>query len=508
MELFNEPIIQKKTLGDVIKNDNVMTNTTMVGGTFNGGKITIGSGNNIFTANKDGIFLGSSSFDTAPFSVNMLGDVIANSIIITGGSLDGTSTIGGRLCSTVAEAIDANGHFIDDRFDTDSKTILSDFTFGTSGALQIGTYSDGVSGDIRISPNGILGRNKDGDTTFSINGTTGEATFGGTLVAASGTFGTVTAGILSGVEISGSTITGGTIQTSSTGQRVEIASSNNTITFYNSSGSRVAQLGGGDYIGTALRVGLDSDTTTGVFVTSSQESDIGFQYASSGNYTSVGTNIQLTGATNTGIGVNINHEGSGGESIYIDTSNGAKGVAISNTGSGESLKILSWAGQSINIYHRATNYNAIELTATSQYDALLINSNLGNGKSAIHTNTYTGSCAFFESIAADPAVTITHSANTGNPALTINKTGIGSGIYIDKNSYGSTINIDMDDSTNNDSVGIEIDVYNGVYPTRALAFNFYGNLRAYASSLGSLSGVIRVKHGGSIGYIPIYSSYS
>jgi phage tail sheath protein FI len=142
MELFNEPIIQKKTLSDVIKNDNVMTNTTMVGGSFNGGKITIGSGNNIFTANKDGIFLGSSSFDTAPFSVNMLGDVIANSIIITGGSLDGTTTIGGRLCSTVAEAIDANGHFIDDRFDTDSKTILSDFTFGTSGALQIGTYSE------------------------------------------------------------------------------------------------------------------------------------------------------------------------------------------------------------------------------------------------------------------------------------------------------------------------------------------------------------------------------
>lgn len=224
MELFNEPIIQKKTLSDVIKNDNVITNTTMVGGTFNGGKITIGSGENLFTANKDGIFLGSSSFSTAPFSVNMLGDVIANSIIITGGSLDGTSTIGGRLCSTVAEAIDANGHFIDERFDTDSKTILSDFTFGTSGALQIGTYENGVSGDIRISPNGILGRNKDGDTTFSINGTTGDATFGGTLVAASGTFGTVTAGILSGVEISGSTITGGTIQTATSGKRIRVLS--------------------------------------------------------------------------------------------------------------------------------------------------------------------------------------------------------------------------------------------------------------------------------------------
>ncbi len=508
MELFNEPIIQKKTLGDVIKNDNVITNTTMVGGTFNGGKITIGSGENIFTANKDGIFLGSSSFDTAPFSVDMLGAVIASSITITGGSLDGTTTIGGRLCSTVAEAIDANGHFIDDRFDTDSKTILSDFTFGTSGALQIGEYESGVSGDIRISPNGILARNKDGDTTFSINGTTGDATFGGTLVAASGTFGTVTAGILSGVEISGSTITGGTIQTASNGQRVEIASSDNTFTFYNNDDDIITQLGGGDYIGTALRVNLDSSTTTGVDVRSSQEYDTGFQYVASGNYSSVGTNIQLTGATNSGTGININHEGTSGESIYIDTSNGAKGIAISNSGSGESLKIISSAGQSININHFATNYNAIELTATSQYDALLINSNLGNGKSAIHTNVYKGGCAFFESSATDPAVTITHSANTGNPALTINKDGIGSGIYLNKNSRGSTISIDQDDTTNNDSVGIEIDVYNGVYPTRALAFNFYGNLRANASSLGSLSGVIRVKHGGSIGYIPIYSSYS
>ncbi len=508
MELFNEPIIQKKTLSDVIKNDNVITNTTMVGGTFNGGKITIGSGNNIFTANKDGIFLGSSSFNTAPFSVNMLGDVIANSIIITGGSLDGTSTIGGRLCSTVAEAIDANGHFIDDRFDTDSKTILSDFTFGTSGALQIGTYESGVSGDIRISPNGILGRNKDGDTTFSINGTTGDATFGGTLVAASGTFGTVTAGILSGVSISGSTITGGTIQTSSTGQRVEIASSNNTLTFYNDDDGIVTQLGGGDNISNALRVNLDSPTTTGVDVRSSQEYDIGFQYVASGNHRSVGTNIQLTGATNTGIGVNINHDGSGGEGIFIDTSNGADGVEISNSGSGNSLKINSSAGQSININHSATNYNAIELTASGSYDALLINSDLGNGKSAIHTNVSGGGCAFFESTAGDTAVTITHDVASGNPALTINKTGIGNGIYIDKDNYGGAISINLDDSSNHDSVGVEIDVYNGVYPTRALAFNFGGNLRANASSLGSLSGVIRVKHGGSVGYIPIYSSYS
>ena len=382
MELFNEPIIERKTLSEVIKNDNVITNTSIVGGSFNGGNITIGSGENLFTANKDGIFLGSSSFSTAPFSVNMLGDVIANSIIITGGSLDGTSTIGGRLCSTVADAIDANGHFIDERFDTDSKTILSDFTFGTSGALQIGTYSDGVSGDIRISPNGILGRNKDGDTTFSINGTTGDATFGGTLVAASGTFGTVTAGILDGVSISGSTITGGTIQTASTGQRVAIASSDNTITFYNSSGNSVAQLGGGDYIGTALRVDLDSDTTTGIDVVSSQASDIGFQYSSNGNYASVGFNVQLTGATNSGTGLNINHNGSGGEGLYIDTSAGARPLQIANSGNGIGMYYSSTGtGIDLNISHTNTSGTvpSIDITNNSGGAAIKITKGISSG---------------------------------------------------------------------------------------------------------------------------------
>ncbi|MCK9320140.1 hypothetical protein [Methanoculleus sp.] len=337
MELFNEPIIQKKTLSDVIKNDNIITNSTMVGGSFNGGKITIGSGENLFTANKDGIFLGSSSFNTAPFSVNMLGDVIANSITITGGSLDGTSTIGGRLCSTVAEAIDANGHFIDDRFDTDSKTILSDFTFGTSGALQIGTYSDGVSGDIRISPNGILGRNKDGDTTFSINGTTGEATFGGTLVAASGTFGTVTAGILSGVEISGSTITGGTIQTASSGQRVVISGSNNALTFYNSNNFPTVSLANAD--GTAVYILSDSVSSTGITI-SSASSGNGIYCSNAANVAYRGIYVEQTntGDSNTSPCVELQHDGRYYAQL-IETTNQSGGILCQTFGTGKSVVI-------------------------------------------------------------------------------------------------------------------------------------------------------------------------
>lgn len=812
MELFNEPTIQQKTLGDVIKNDNVLTNTTMVGGSFNGGNIVIGSGENIFTANKDGIFLGSSSFSTAPFSVDMQGNMIAssatiagditssnyssvipyagykldyetgygyfNQVVINGGTIGGvavsnvstvsdstaiTAPTGLAISSTTTTRAD-DGTISsnitltwDDETDTkfshyqirykknsftyyqyinsnintitiDGLTPNTSYNFAVSSVNKYGilsTYSStvtsttasngssptlvgGVSatGGIQYiiiewtkntesdissynvyrntvndsSTSTLIGNCKtnyfiDGgrtggteyfywikalntsnllSTNYStvasatprnvtsedvvtlagskvlIDGTTylsnwrnstdltkidGGNIYTGTVtttqlnftpvqstnviasinasaegitidadnltISAATTFtsgydptskvdevggkydsassgarvrifpdtntgiqiidddsndvfkcvvggtnvGDVIIGDYTGGQgifydkseatttfkgdITGSSITGSTFQTTAgTGQRVELEGTNNTLTFYNSSNESVAQLGGGDYIGTALRVDLDSSTTTGVFVNSSQESDIGFQYASSGNYTSVGTNIQLTGATNTGIGVNINHDGSGGEGIFVNVSAGADGVEILNSGSGNSLKINSYAGQSININHTATNFNAIELTASGSYDALLINSNLGNGKSAIHTNVNVGGCAFFESSAADPAVTITHSANTGNSALTINKTGIGNGIYIDKNSYGSTIAIDMDDASNNDSIGLELDVYNGVYPTRALAFNFVGNIRANASSLGSLSGVIRVKHGGSVGYIPVYSSYS
>jgi len=69
--------------------------------------------------------------------------------------------------------------------DTMARTILGNFTFGQVGAIQIGEYVSGTSGDIKISPNGLVGRNSAGTTTFSIDGTTGNATFLGTISAGS-----------------------------------------------------------------------------------------------------------------------------------------------------------------------------------------------------------------------------------------------------------------------------------------------------------------------------------
>lgn len=70
---------------------------------------------------------------------------------------------------------------ISSALNTKSKKIQQGFEFTKSGAIQIGEYEDGLTGDIKISPSGIIGRNSSGITTFAIDGETGDATFAGTL---------------------------------------------------------------------------------------------------------------------------------------------------------------------------------------------------------------------------------------------------------------------------------------------------------------------------------------
>jgi len=89
-------------------------------------------------------------------------------------------------------------------FNTQSKKILGNFTFGALGAIQVGTYESGVSGDIKISPSGILARNDAGATTFSLDGDTGDASF----------LGTITAGSVISAEMSANLITAGKLESS------------------------------------------------------------------------------------------------------------------------------------------------------------------------------------------------------------------------------------------------------------------------------------------------------
>lgn len=75
---------------------------------------------------------------------------------------------------------------------TRSKKILAAFEFTQSGALQIGKYENGVSGDLRLSPDGIVMRNKSGINTIVFDPDTGDAYFAGIIQS-----GTVIAGIMS-----------------------------------------------------------------------------------------------------------------------------------------------------------------------------------------------------------------------------------------------------------------------------------------------------------------------
>lgn len=69
--------------------------------------------------------------------------------------------------------------------DTRSKQILGSYTFGEMGAIQIGKYELGVSGDIRIVPDGFVARNTAGENTVFIDGQTGDIAIKGTLLAGS-----------------------------------------------------------------------------------------------------------------------------------------------------------------------------------------------------------------------------------------------------------------------------------------------------------------------------------
>ena len=72
---------------------------------------------------------------------------------------------------------------ISQSLNTESKRILGSYGFEQNGAIAIGTFQQGVSGEVDISPDGITAKNVNGDTTFALDGTTGDATFKGTVEA-------------------------------------------------------------------------------------------------------------------------------------------------------------------------------------------------------------------------------------------------------------------------------------------------------------------------------------
>jgi hypothetical protein len=83
---------------------------------------------------------------------------------------------------------------VNSSLNTQTRKILGSYSFTPTGALQIGKYLSGSSGDIHISPDGIVGRNSDGTYTFTLDGINGNATFKGNVLAGSLISGIITLG--------------------------------------------------------------------------------------------------------------------------------------------------------------------------------------------------------------------------------------------------------------------------------------------------------------------------
>lgn len=64
---------------------------------------------------------------------------------------------------------------------TRSRKILQQFALQQSGGFQIGNFEEGISGDLRITPNGLTARDIAGLTTISIDGTSGDVAIKGEL---------------------------------------------------------------------------------------------------------------------------------------------------------------------------------------------------------------------------------------------------------------------------------------------------------------------------------------
>jgi hypothetical protein len=141
--------------------------------------------------------------------------------------------------------------------DTQKRKILGSYSFSETGAIQIGKYVSGVSGEIKISPDGLVATNKDGDATITIDGTTGDATFLGTIAA-----GSVVTGYLT---IGGAAADVNTNATGISADRVSISGSTSFTPGYDPT-SKVAMVGG-NYTSTnatAAKVRIFPDANTGI----------------------------------------------------------------------------------------------------------------------------------------------------------------------------------------------------------------------------------------------------
>ncbi len=154
------------TSGDVeFQNAKVTGEINATSGTLSS-SIAIGTGNSIFKADSNGIYLGNATFASAPFKVTPAGDVTATSVNITG-TIDASTNFtfdGNNVSGTMdADNLDVAGIITSGSLITDSATINNDIKIG-SGESVFKADSNGIylgnetfaSAEFSVTPAGAL----------------------------------------------------------------------------------------------------------------------------------------------------------------------------------------------------------------------------------------------------------------------------------------------------------------------------------------------------------------
>jgi len=126
---------------------------TIQGGQFVGGSITIGSGNNVFRADTQGIWAGNANFNSAPFRVDMSGQLVANNAQITG-TITGSTIQGSFIFGT---AITGGSISIGNgQFNVDSSGFMTATGAHLSGGSLTGAAIINVTNEVKIGKKLIL----------------------------------------------------------------------------------------------------------------------------------------------------------------------------------------------------------------------------------------------------------------------------------------------------------------------------------------------------------------
>jgi len=114
------------------------TDISLIGGSITGGSIAIGTSNNIFKADSNGIYLGNATFASAPFRVTPVGALYASSAEISGKLITGA---GSSINGTYLDSLDA---------DKINAGTLTGFTIQTSASANTGIKMSATIGGMDV----------------------------------------------------------------------------------------------------------------------------------------------------------------------------------------------------------------------------------------------------------------------------------------------------------------------------------------------------------------------